>query len=95
MRLARAEEPRDPDADLPGDVGVLRVLDRIAVGREELAEVLVEFPGDDELVQLLPDGQLVQLVGLHDAVDRPEDVLDKEILDLHVSLGYGTRRKAR
>ena len=41
--------------------------------------MLVEFPGDDELVQLLPDGGLVQLVGLHDAVDRPEDVSLEEV----------------
>ena len=86
MRLAGAEEARDPDADLPGDVGVFGLIDGIEVGGEELAEVPVEFPGDDELVQLLPDGRLVQLVGLHDAVDGPEDVPFEQVLDLHGGL---------
>ena len=31
VRLARAEEARDPDADLPGDVGVVRLVDGIDV----------------------------------------------------------------
>ena len=55
------------------------------IGGEELAEMLVEFLGDDELVQLLPDGGIVQLVGLHHAVDRAEDVPLKEVLNLHVA----------
>ena len=55
VRLAGAEEAGNPDADLAGGIGILAVVDGFAIGREELAEVLVKFPGDDELVQFLPD----------------------------------------
>ena len=95
MRLARAEEARDPDPDLARHVGIVGTLDRIRVGREELAEVLVEFLRDDELVEFLPDGRVVQLVGLHDAVDRAEDVTGKEVFDQHRRRPHGTSLKAR
>ena len=86
VRLAGAEEARNPDAHLAGRVGVLPLVHGFEIPGDELAEVLVEFPGDDELIQLLPDGGIVKLVGLHDAVDGPEDVTFKEVLDEHVSL---------
>ena len=86
VRLAGAEEARNPDAHLAGWVGVLPLVDGFQIPGDELAEVLVEFPCDDELIQLLPDGGIVKLVGLHDAVDGPEDVTFKEVLDEHFSL---------
>ena len=36
--------------------------------------MLVEFPCGDELIQRLPDGGIVNLVGLYDAVDGSKDV---------------------
>ena len=36
-----------------------------------------------ELVQLLPDGRVVQLVGLDHAVDRSEDVPLKKVFNQH------------
>ena len=84
-------EPKKPETQtpiFPATSGSFGWSTASQIRREELAEVLVEFPGDDELVQLLPDGGVVQLVGLHDAVDGPEDVPLEEVLDLHVGLDF-------
>ena len=92
-------EPKKPEIQmpiLPGDVGVLRALIHgFEIPREELAEVLVEFPGDDELVQLLPDGGIVKLVGLHDAVDGRKMSRSKRFLISMSASTYGTSLKAR
>jgi len=58
----------------------------VEVRGEELAEVLVEFLSDDEFIQFLPDRGFVKLVSLHDAIDGPEDVTFKKVLDEHCSL---------
>ncbi len=95
VRFAGAEEARHPHADLACDVGVLGVVDGFDVGREEPAKVLVKLPGDHELVEFLPDGGLVQLIRLDDAVDGAADVLLEEFFDLHGRCSYGISRKAR
>ena len=59
VRLARAEETRDPDPDHACHDGIVGAVDRFGVEREELAEVLVEFLRDHELVEFLPDGGIV------------------------------------
>src|SRR5882672_2411364 len=46
----------------------------------------IQFLGDDEFVELLPNGRVVELVRLHNAVNRPEDVSFKEVLDKHYGL---------
>lgn len=83
MRFAGAKEPRHPHADLSGYIGIVGIFNRIAVGREELPEVLIELPGDHELVQFLPYRGVVQLIRFHDAIDRAKDVSFKEVLNLH------------
>ena len=95
MRLTGAEEARNPDAHLPGRIGVLPLVNCFEIPRDKLAEVLVEFSCDDELVQLLPHGGFVKLVDLHDAVDGPEYVTFKEVLNEHVNLVHSTSLKAR
>ena len=91
FRKCDLPEPKKPEIQmpiLPVGSGVLRLVDGVEIPGDELAEVLVEFLGDDELIQLLPDGGIVKLVGLHDAVDGPEDVSFKEVLDEHVGLRF-------
>ena len=83
VRFAGAKEARHPDADLAGDVDVLGVVDALDVGAEELPDVAVELAGDDKLVELLPDGGLVDLVGFDHAVDRSKDVLREQVTDTH------------
>ena len=83
VRLAGAEEAGNPDAHLARRVGVLPLVHCFEIPGDELAKVLVEFSRDDKLIQLLPDGGIVKLVGLHDAVDGPEDVSLEEVLDKH------------
>ena len=89
FRKCDLPEPKKPEIQmpiLPVGSGFFALIHCFEIPGDELAEVLVEFPCDDELIQLLPDGGIVKLVGLHDAVDGPEDVTFKEILDEHVSL---------
>jgi hypothetical protein len=95
VRLTGAEKARDPDADLSRWVGVLTMVNCVQIPRDKLAEVLVEFLGHDELIQLLPDRGIIKLIRLYDAIDRPEDVTFKKSLDEHVSLLYSTNLKAR
>ncbi len=83
VRLAGAEEPRDPDPDHADDLGVPGVVDRIQVGAEEAAAVDVEFLGNDVLVELLPDRRTVGLIGLDDAVDGTVDRLGEKVLNQH------------
>jgi hypothetical protein len=92
--LAAAEEPRDPDAHLAGGVARLTLIDRLQIPADEAAQVLVEFAGDDELVQLLPDGVVVELVRLHDAVDGPEDVAVEQVFDLPWAVAFLLRGPA-
>ena len=66
-------------------VPLARAVSRLS--NDELVEVLVEFSGDDKLIQLLPNGGFIELIGLHDAIDGPEDVTFKEVLDKHRRLG--------
>ena len=78
VRLARAEEARDPDADLVGgnvEGGV--------VGVEERGEVAGELVCDHVLGKLLAHGLLVGLGHLHDAVDVAVNVALKHLLDEH------------
>ena len=63
----------------------MAVIDGITIGREERSQVLVEFPRDHELVQFLPHREGIQLVGLHDPVDRTKDVFLEQVLDPHGS----------
>jgi hypothetical protein len=56
VRFAAAEPTRDPDADFAGDGGVFLVVDHVQEGCQEFAQVLVQFLGDDEFIQFLPDG---------------------------------------
>jgi len=93
VRFTATEETADPYADLAGGVGA--AVQGLAVGGEELPQVLVELPGDDKLIQLLPDRRFVQLVGLHDTVDRPENILLEQVLDLHENLSQSISRNAR
>ena len=74
VRLTGAKETRDPDAHFAGGIGVLSLIHGIEIPRDELAEMLVKFSCDDELIQLLPNGRVIKLVSLHDAVDGPKDV---------------------
>ena len=46
----------------------------------------VEFLRDHELIQLLPDGGFIGLVCLDYAVNAPENIFLKQILDNHVNL---------
>jgi hypothetical protein len=58
--------------------------------------MLVQFAGDDKLVQFLPDGGVVELIGLDDPVDGPMDISLKKVLDQHAWLSfYGMSLKAR
>ncbi len=100
VRFTRAKEARNPNAHFAGGIGVLSLVHGIEIPRNELAEMLVKFSCDDELIQLLPNGGVVELVGLHDAVDGPEDVTFKKVLDEHcriaLTMDYcGTSLKAR
>lgn len=54
--LAGAEEPRYPDADPPGHLLIVLVVDGVEVRGEELADVLVHLLRHDEFVKLLPHG---------------------------------------
>ena len=45
VRLTGAEEARNPDADLAGDVGVVRVVDGIAVDRRRTCGSAGRVPG--------------------------------------------------
>jgi hypothetical protein len=36
--------------------------------------VLIEFFGNDELVEFLPNGGIVELIRFHDPVDRSKDI---------------------
>ena len=95
MRFAGAEETGDPDPDQTDDVDLAGALDGVEIGAEEGAEMDVEFPGDDVLVQLLPHRGGVVLVGLDDAIDGAVDRLGEEILDQHAAVPEVTSRKAR
>jgi len=86
VRFAGAEETRDPDTDLAGCVGVASVFEGFTVSGEETAEVFVEFAGDDEFVQFLPDRGFIQLVCFDHAVDGAEDVPLEEVLNFHKAL---------
>ncbi len=50
VTLTRSEEPRDPNAHLAGDGRIVFLVDGFQVGCQKLAEVLVQFLGDDELI---------------------------------------------
>ena len=79
-------EPKKPEIHtptLPVTFGSAGVVDGVQVGAEELAEMDVQLLGDDVLVELLPDGLAVGLVGLDDAVDGAVDLLGEEVLDQH------------
>lgn len=66
------------------------MLDRITIGREKAAEMLIKLSCHNEFVQLLPDGRLVQLIRLDDSIDGAEQVSLEEILNVHSQplLGY-------
>ena len=74
MGLTRAEESRYPYPHLSSDGRIVGIINDVQVGREELAKMPIEFFGDNKLVKFLPDGAVVQLVGLNHAIDRTEDV---------------------
>ena len=73
-------EPKKPETQtpiLPERSGSFGLSMASSIGREEFAQVLVQLFGDDELVEFLPDGGLVELVGFDDAVDGPVNVFLK------------------
>lgn len=86
MRLAGSKKARDPDSHLPGRIGFRPLVDCLKKPGDKLAEMLIELFRDDEFVELLPDGRGIDLIGLHDAVDGPEDVAFEEVLDEHGDL---------
>ena len=83
MGLARAEEAGHPDPDLAANVAVAPVVNRFEVGADEPAQMDIQFPGDDVLIQLLPDRFVVELIGLDDTVNGTADGFGKQILDQH------------
>ena len=90
MRKWDLPEPKNPEIQMPILPVGSTFLPRsqcLKIPFDELAEMPVQFARDDELVQFLPDGAIVELVGLHDPVDRPENVAFEKVLDKHVSLG--------
>ena len=95
MRLPGTEKSRNPDPHLAGRIGIPALRHGFQIPVDELAEMLVEFAGDHELIQLLPDRGIVQLIGLHYPVDGPADIAFKQVFNQHVRLGYGTSLKAR
>ena len=70
MRLARAEEPRDPDA-IGGGV--------VQVGIGEGSQALAHLTGDHVLVEF--DLQVPFVIGLDHPVDRAINRLGEEPLD--------------
>ena len=90
-----AEEAGHPDPYPTGDVEVAGVVEAGSIGTEESLDVAGELAGDHKLIELLPDGGLVGLIGLHDAVDGPEDVFLEEVADGHRLDSGGSSRKAR
>jgi len=64
---------------------VVAMVDPVEIGGEEPADVLVEFLRDDELLKLLPHRGRVELIRLHNAVDRPGDVAFEQVLNQHTA----------
>ena len=91
--LAAAEEAGDPDPVFVRHVYV--GFDGGEQHRNQVVEVCGQFPGDDELIELLPHREVVELIGLDHAVNRAMDVAFEKVLDLHDSFSLGTRVKAR
>ena len=56
----------------------MMMIESITVGREELVQVLTQFPSDHKLVEFLPDRGCIQLVGLYHAIDGSKDVFVEE-----------------
>ncbi|HEY0985106.1 hypothetical protein, partial [Schlesneria sp.] len=95
-----AKETRNPNTHFASGIGILSLVHGIEIPRDELSEMLVQFSCDDKLIQLLPNGGVIKLVSLHDAVDGPEDVTFKQVLDEHCGIALtmdycGTSLKAR
>ena len=83
MGLPRAEETGYPHPHLPGDGGIAGVVYDIQIGGQELPEMFIQFFGDHELIQFLPYGTVVQLVGLDHTVDGAKNILFEQTFDLH------------
>jgi len=93
VRLSRSEEARNPNAHFAVGFGLIHAVE---IPLEKLPKVAVELFGNHELVELLPNGGLIELVGLHHTVDRTIDIALEQSLDLHVpSLFQGTSLNAR
>src|SRR5690606_27623658 len=75
--FTRAEEAGNPDADPVGNGWVVQPG---IIGFEEVAEVTFQLVGDDVFVKLLEDRGFVGLIGLYDAVDRPVQLFEENIL---------------
>ena len=78
VRLTRAEEARDPHADLVGGS-----VDGGVVALEQRGEVLAQLAGDDVLLELGADGGVVVLGHLDHAVDGAVDVFLEHVLNAH------------
>jgi len=64
-------------------IGVVGIIYRLTIAVEESAEVLVEFLRYNELIELLPNGLLIELVRFDYPVDGPGNVFLKEACDSH------------
>jgi hypothetical protein len=88
-RLARAEEPGDPNGD-----ALVRLLPRGLVVVEHLAEVGADRVGDDVFGQLVADDRLVGLIDLNDLFDAAVDVASEQVLDGFGCHGSTLRRSS-
>ena len=91
VRLARPEEAGDPDAHSVGKAWIMSVASSGLIGVKELAEMLVEFLGENILFQFLPYDGIFLLFGFDDAVDGAEQIFCEQILDQHS--GFSVTRK--
>jgi hypothetical protein len=69
-----SKETRDPDPHFACRIRVFTLIDCLQIPIDELSKVLVEFFGYNELVELLPNGGVVELIRFHDTVDRSKDI---------------------
>ena len=93
MGFSRAEETGNPRAHFICDLGLVEVIRHLQIAAKKTVEVLVEFAGDNKLVQLLPHGSIILLVGFNDAIDGASNITVKKFTKGHHS--QGTSLKAR
>jgi hypothetical protein len=69
-----SKEAGDPDPHFACRIRILTLIDCLQIPINELSEVLVEFLGNNELIEFLPNGGVVELIRFHDTVDRSKDI---------------------